>query len=97
MLRPHTRGMERGTDRSRVAAFLSAAGRMLRELAGPGTLSPNGLSRGFVLLRRIAWRRLLLLVGFLVQAVLMWMLWQLVELCISLFEAWVILARHSLL
>jgi hypothetical protein len=48
------------------------------------------------LARRVPWQLLLLCLGFVVQAVLTMLVWQLVELCISLFEAWVMLARASL-
>lgn len=40
--------------------------------------------------------RLLLLAGFLVQSVLVWLLWQLVDLSISLMEVWAELARKHL-
>lgn len=40
--------------------------------------------------------RLLLLVGFLVQAVLVYLVWQVVDLSISLMEVWAELARKHL-
>lgn len=49
-----------------------------------------------VRLRRFPWRVLLLLMGFLVQVVLTYMMWQLVDLCLALMEVWVELARKHL-
>jgi hypothetical protein len=46
--------------------------------------------------RRVPWGKLLLSLGFVVQAWLVVLVWQLVELTIDLFEVWAILARHSL-
>lgn len=49
-----------------------------------------------VRLRRFPWRVLLLLTGFLVQVVLTYMMWQLVDLCLALMEVWLELARKHL-
>ena len=42
------------------------------------------------------WRLVLVLLGLVVELVLMFMVWQLVELCISLMEVWAELARKHL-
>lgn len=59
-------------------------------------LSPSRVrafcARGF----RDHWRLLLVLVGFLVQAVLTFLMWQLVDLTIALMEVWAELARKHL-
>lgn len=88
--------MERGTDRSRASAFLSAAGAVLRELASGRHRIPQGLPAIRAFCRRVPWRLLGLLVSLVVQAVLMVMVWQLVDLCILLFELWAELARKHL-
>jgi hypothetical protein len=46
--------------------------------------------------RRVQWRNVLLCLGLVVQAGLLMLLWHLVQLCIALFETWVMLARYSL-
>ena len=45
---------------------------------------------------RLPWRILLLLVGLVVQVVLTVLMWQLVDLSISLMEVWAELARKHL-
>jgi hypothetical protein len=46
--------------------------------------------------RRVAWLKLLLCLGFVVQAVLVLLVWQLVDLAIGLMEVWLDLARKHL-
>ena len=46
--------------------------------------------------RRVPWRMLLMSLGLVIQAGLMVLMWQLIELIIDLFEVWALLARHSL-
>lgn len=41
-------------------------------------------------------RWLLMLLGLVVQGVLLWLMWELVDLCISLMEVWAELARKHL-
>jgi hypothetical protein len=57
---------------------------------------PKAAARDFVRLAARHWRVLMLLVGFLVQVVLTVLMWQLVDLSISLFEVWAELARKHL-
>lgn len=88
--------MKRRTDRQPEDAFLSAFRRVSRELASGRHGIPQGLPAIRALCRRVPWRLLLLWVGFVVQAGLVLMVWQLVDLCISLMEVWLQLARKHL-
>lgn len=88
--------MKQGIDRSRASAFLSAAGAVLRELARGRRLSPKLVPAFRALRRRVPWRLLMLCVGFVVQAVLLVLVGQLVDLSISLMEVWAELARKHL-
>lgn len=58
--------------------------------------SPIGLTAIRATLRRVPWALLLMLVGLVVQAILVSLLYELVDLCISLFEVWAELARKHL-
>lgn len=69
---------------------------MLWELARGRRFPPNGMPAFRAFCRRVPLRNLLLSLGLVVQAGLMLLLWQLIELIISLFEVWALLARHSL-
>ena len=69
---------------------------MIRALASGRHRIPQGLPAIRAFWRRVPWRLLLLLVGLLVQAGLTLMLWQLVDLCILLFEVWAELAAKHL-
>lgn len=68
------------------------------ELAGPRrSFPPRKPRRGFrAFLGAVPWRLVLVLTGFVVQGVLTWMMWQLVDLSISLMEVWAELARKHL-
>jgi hypothetical protein len=46
--------------------------------------------------RRVAWLKLVLLVGLVVQAALVMLVWELVDLSIGLMEVWLELARKHL-
>lgn len=72
------------------------ARRAVAELARSRALFPKAAARDFVRLAAKYWRVLMLLVGILVQVVLTVLMWQLVDLSISLFEVWAELARKHL-
>jgi hypothetical protein len=59
-------------------------------------LDPHIVAGLFRALGRLPWRLLLLLVGLLVQVVLTVLVWQLVDLSVSLMEVWAELARKHL-
>lgn len=86
--------MKRERNPTASAALLSITALLGGTLARGRRLSPKLVPAFRALWRRVPWRLLLLLVGFVVQAWLVFLLVQLVDLCISLFEAWVMLARH---
>lgn len=88
--------MSEADDRHRRAGTpegLTTPGRFTRKALAS---SPT-LARAFLwpLLVRY-WRVVLVLVGFLVQVVLTVLMWQLVDLTISLMEVWAELARKHL-
>ena len=73
-----------------------AASQKLREIASGQHFLPQAVLAIRALWRRVPWQRLLLCLGLVVQAGLLWLMWQLIELIIDLFEVWALLARHSL-
>lgn len=86
--------MKRGVSLIVVDRFLSLLGGAMGSIARAGQWTPRRWPAFRAFWRRVPWQLLLLLMGFMVQAGLMFLIAQLVDLCISLFEAWVILARH---
>lgn len=76
--------------RSVVTALLGGT------LARGRRLVPNGSPAFRALAARLPWRTLLVLVGFLVQVVLTMLVYQLVDLSISLMEVWAELAKKHL-
>lgn len=87
--------MKRREEVPQAKTLLSSFVLAAAELAGPCRVLPQYLGRGFVRLRRVPWQLALLCLGLVVQAGLVWMVWRLVELCISLLEAWTLLARYT--
>lgn len=85
---------ERG--RTPVPVPPESSNRPQRSERVPGILAPKGC-RAFV---HLYWRRavlwLMLLVGFLVQVIVVALVYQLVDLSISLMEIWAELARKHL-
>jgi len=94
--RLHNQGMRVREEARRTGRFLSRSRAVIAELARRLHSGSPTVQAFRAFGRRVPWRLLLLLVGFVIQAGLVLMVWQLVELCISLLEAWVMLARHSL-
>jgi hypothetical protein len=88
--------MEQGTNRGTVIPFLQRCKAVLRELARGRQWWTPTVPAFRALWRRVPWGKLLLSLGFVVQAWLVVLVWQLVELTIDLFEVWALLARHSL-
>jgi hypothetical protein len=88
--------MEQGTNREYSRGFARAAARRFRELARGRQWWTPTVPAFRALWRRVPWGKLLLSLGFVVQAWLVVLVWQLVELTIDLFEVWALLARHSL-
>lgn len=66
-----------------------------RTLARPLLPQPPVVRGLRAFLRRVPWLLLLLCLGFVIQACLVFLVWQLAELAISLLEAWVLIARYS--
>ena len=75
---------------------MSGFARAAAKLANGQHRIPQGLLAIRAFCRRVPWRNALLSLGLVVQAGLLWLLWELVDLVIRLFEVWVLLARHSL-
>lgn len=88
--------MKQGTDRRASPFWAHLYDLMRRELAKGRHLPPKGSPAFRALWRRVPWKMLLLCLGFVVQAGLLWLMWQLIDLVIQLFEVWTLLARHSL-
>lgn len=88
--------MKQGTNRKRSSELLAHLGLMLRELAKGRRLDPKLAPAFRALWRRVIPANILLYVSLVIQACLALLVWQLIQLCIELFEAWVILARHSM-
>jgi hypothetical protein len=88
--------MKLGEDREASRRFPETVGRLGRELARGRSLSPKGIPAFRALAARLPWRTLLVLVGFLVQVVLTVLVYQLVDLSITLMEVWAELARKHL-
>jgi hypothetical protein len=65
-------------------------------LARDRNSAPPRAARSFVRLGAFPWRIALVLVGFLVQVVLTLLMWELVDLTLSLMEVWAELARKHL-
>jgi len=65
-----------------------------RTLAAPWHHDPHVMPGLRAFLRRVPWRLIVFCLGLVVQAVLLWLVWQLIDLCISLLEAWELLARY---
>ena len=88
--------MKQGTDRVRYRARKSAFQLVTRGLAkGRRGLTPY-VPAFRALWRRVPWQLLVLLVGLVVQGALIVLVWQLVDLCVSLMEVWLELARKHL-
>lgn len=96
ILRPHNHGMKSERDPTASEVLLSYTALLGGTLARRLQAGPNACRRFVRLGRRVPWQLLMLLVGIVVQAGLVWMVWRLVHLAISLFEAWAMLARYSL-
>jgi hypothetical protein len=88
--------MKRGDGTSRSITFPEVPAAIARVLAKGRRLSPLMGAPAFRALRRVAWLKLLLCLGFVVQACLVLLVWQLVDLCIGLMEVWLDLARKHL-
>lgn len=86
-----------GTDdrhrRAGTPESLTTSGRSARRAL---TVSPSSVRAFCVQLARSYWRLGLVLVGLVVQVVLTVLMWQLVDLTISLMEVWAELARKHL-
>jgi hypothetical protein len=88
--------MKRGEEVPRITLAIGKASTAAAELArGRRVWTPKAPAFRAVW-RRVPWRLALLCLGIVVQAGLVWLLWQVVDLCIQLFEAWAMLARYSL-
>jgi hypothetical protein len=88
--------MKRERNPTAPEALLRITALLGGTLARGRHLFPKAVPAFRALYRRVPWQLLLLCLGLVVQAGLAFLVWQLVELCISLFEAWVMLARYSI-
>lgn len=88
--------MKRREEVPRVKALLSTLVAAAAELAGPLSSLPQWRTGVLCVLRRVNWQLVAFCLGLVVQAGLSLLVWRLVDLCISLFEAWTLLARYSL-
>lgn len=87
--------MKREGNPTASVQLLSGAALLGGTLAASWRSLPQLIARALVRLRRVPWQLLLLCLGLVVQAGLLLLVWRLVDLCIDLFEAWVILARYA--
>lgn len=91
----HIRHAKQGTDRSRDAAMPSAGAAVLRELARGRHPSPQGNGRPFVRHHRFSWAVLVLCLGLVIDACLVLLLVELMQMVLALLGLWELLARHA--
>ena len=82
-------------DHMAAVRILTCLWRSVRQRAA-GVFPPMGRRPHLSPQARLIWAWVGIGVGLIVQLVLLWLMWQLVDLCISLMEVWAELAAKHL-